>query len=267
MKDFNLSRFWQTFKWLVLTNKRQLVKISLIMLLVFFTEQLFVILAGQGYRPSVWSSYGSYYEPRMLVVGSAMGFNMATWAVMGLVMCTLVCGSLRSKQQRIMLFTHPASKMEKYVARLVYYLVLIPVLTGLSMMLANLLRIGLDLLIGFPAMGFFTEFIVGCFRLSFELQLFDLIVTFWTISVFVLGGTFFRKVPFFMTVGVLMVLGILIFIIMLTLRNGTLLEWLFSDSLPWIVDALLVLCIIFNMRLSYRLYSRMQVIQNRWFNV
>jgi len=267
MKDFNLSRFWQTFKWLVLTNKRQLVKISLIMLLVFFMEQLFVILAGQGYRSSVWGSYDDPYHARGLVVASAMAFNFMTWAVMGLVMCTLVCGRLRSKQQRIMLFTHPSSKLEKYVARLIYYLVLIPVLTGLSMMLANLLRMGIDLLIGFPAIGFFVEMIFNSFRLPINLLSFNVIFTLWMISVFVLGGTFFRKVPFFMTAGVLMALGILMLIILLMLGHRLLVEWVFADSFTWVINVLFAMFAVVNMLLSYRLYSRMQVIQNRWFNI
>lgn len=264
MNDFKLSRFWQTLKWLVLTNKRQLLKITLIMLLVFFMEQLFVILVGRGYSHN---TYPSEYGAREMLVFGAVTFNYVTWAIFDLVMCSQVCGSLRSKQQRIMLFTHPASKSEKYVARLVYYLVLVPVLTGLAMLLVNVLRIGVDVLAGFGAEGFLTNVIIRQFSMPFDLLLFNGLSLLWIISVFVLGGTFFRKVPFFMTAGVLLALGVLLAIVMLMFSLSSLFAFLDSEAFKWIMYVFYALFTVLNFWLSYRLYSRMQVIQNRWFNV
>ena len=91
----------------------------------------------------------------------------------------------------------------------------------------------------------------------------------WLHSFYTLGGTLFRKHPFFITWSAIVALGIVIgFVAVVTLHTMGVHNLSFNSSNYGALDDVLAACLtVFNIWMSYWLYSRLQVVQHKWFNV
>ena len=260
---FNLRRFWLTLKWTVLTEKKSLITIAVGFLTAFLAIQLFScftifdITQGLGRE----ATFGG-----MVTCAGLMG-------LMGMYYASGLLGNARTSSQRTTVLMLPASNLERFTARLVYCCLFIPLLVGVAMLTATGLRMLLELLAGhadiISGLNYTDGFAVD--------SLFGQVSSLWTVSLFVLGGVFFRTRPFIWTSvtlfgGSLLLTTVVAYVGMTVgtdhLKN--LFESFMSmsyDTLDWILSAVFTLFTVFNVWLSYRLYCRLQVVQHKWFNL
>lgn len=196
-------------------------------------------------------------------------------------------GHLTTTQDRITYFMLPASNIEKYLVRVV--------LRGTIMFAELILAIvAADVIFGLLswlrtgeyssciAMSQFFDNVLGTGHTSlrewFTTALF--VIQIW--SVFLVGSAFFRRRPVLMTF-LVWTGATLVFSAVLGISIGYMIEW-FRDissnltiTVEWIVDPIILLnsivivCqllwISFFVWWSYRIFTHMQVINNRWNNL
>lgn len=199
--------------------------------------------------------------------------------------------SLKTKQQRTTYFMTPASNLEKFISCWLFATVGAFVVFSAALVVGDLLRIILDMIVtqnyyGSLSVAFFSElFKSGSNSMlvlsdtlnnsPLELAMFVMFVELAVLihSVFLLGGTIFRRQAWIMTM-CFIILAIYIFFaadmpvfILDVLRplvtdgdNGPVLAvWGFN-----VIQALLIALIY---RISYMVFCRIQVISNKWINL
>ena len=207
----------------------------------------------------------------------------------------LVCGAsifnnMRTKQSRATFLMLPASNLEKFVSRFLWVTV-----GCLVMLLASLV---ITDVIQYVFSWFITPHMHGSLTASFFEEIFcsksldsssDAIVVNhhsvmsnyfpkWALmfsvlaychSFFTLGGSIFRKYTVILTVVSSFVLMFLLTIVFNLIGSDTVVYFI-KDLGPYNIGyVMIVLCIIlsvFNYWLSYKLFTRMQVINNKWLN-
>ena len=253
MKNFNLNRFWQVLRWTVITNKKSLLTSAAFYVATFLVVQLFLTV----------SLFNMQQSADAMDVQTAMSLCFGITTVLVVYHASGVCQDLRTSSQRTTGLMLPASIAEKYVARLVYCLVILPAVIYLCVLAATGLRMLIELLLAHHGivfgMGFYHQ----------ELCDINTFTSLWGLSLFVLGGTLFRKHPFFITWSAIVALGIVIgFVAVVTLHTMGVHNLSFNSSNYGALDDVLAACLtVFNIWMSYWLYSRLQVVQHKWFNV
>ena len=263
MENFDMKRFGKAMKWTLLANKRSLMKFGFVMTIIYMVAQI-APLINNGFFLGT---------PGYVAIYTAMGFCQSAFAFSCLYCLTDMFQHIRSKQERMAFFTMPFSMPEKYVSRLLYCCIVMPLVSYLGLLATTAVRLLIqfifrhtELYIGLLSPHHFIDI---PFNLPVTATVFLIAFTAWWVSVFILGGTFFRKQPFLTTLGAIFAFFILFgwplgYLIghlaqMVTIQNETLISL--------IITLLFLLLTVFNMWLSYRLFTRMQVVQHKWFNV
>lgn len=197
-----------------------------------------------------------------------------------------------SKEKRISYLLLPATKLEKFFSRAVFVTI-----GTLLMVLVALLALELTHYLLLPLFDLPTVYsqslLVEVFSMKWAthasvdatgepvyswwlMQLLGWIFCLWNHSLFILGGSFWYKHPFLKTIGTCLAVTILGGIMFASLAEGgsliRLSEWIkehFQDT-PQFVDGVLAiittfffLFTLFNWWLSYRLFTRSQVIKRK----
>lgn len=147
---------------------------------------------------------------------------------------TFIFKNMRTKEQRISYLMVPATDLEKWLARIVYI---------------------------------FAVYFIGL-NLAYIAAI---ILVVWGHSVYLLGGTLFRKQPFILTSLAMFALNMILGTVVSLINNFVpifyyLGEWdanIIFGILAFIGLALTVM----NYWLSYKIFSHMQVINNKWLNI
>lgn len=283
MKNFDFRRCAFVLKYDLLGNGRKYLRgLGGLFLACFIVELL------NFYTPSRTGvgvgEEGLWAELRLLHSVSNIMWLMLAFFV--LVAAGLLFDPLKTKGGRISFLALPATRMEKYVARWVVAVLLWPAAFLVAFVAADLLRMALCPLLGhsFPSAVpvFFSSMLdsavaifkdtaprrAASFRDLAE-NWFPLLACLSLHAVYLLGSSFFRKQAFLLT----SLTGILLLTVL-----GFVLAAVEPHHLPAVRydSALAVLCladffllcfIACCYWLSYRLFSRVQVIQHKWFNV
>lgn len=207
----------------------------------------------------------------------------------------LVCASkimevMNTKNKRISYMMLPATIGEKFISRVIYVCIISMVIFFAGLFFAELTR--LILLPLFDAPAEFSRFCLfdiisvslddtirlnpGLYtgRPSAEVipYLFVISNSLWSHSIYILGGTYFRKHPFVKTWGICMVAFIIFaytFInlsresIILSIENETL--WADTEVLLQILSIIFLIFTILNWALSYHLFRNLQITDRKLF--
>ena len=268
-KTFDINRFWQVLKWTVLTEKKSIFTAVLAFLAAFLAIQLFscftIFDLGRGLGPA--ATYAG-----MVVCG----------VLLSIMTCYYACGILgnaKTTQQRCTALMLPASNMEKFIARVLYCCILMPVLLYVACYAATGLRMLLEWVAGHDFIVSGLSFMNGDFvdngpDMS---TFFNIAMTCWNISLFALGGVFFHQRPFVWTtvtiVAVTIVLGTLFFYLGVMIGEDNLRNFFKNfkgmtfETFDLILSIVLTVFTVLNIWLSYRLFKGLQVVQHKWFNV
>lgn len=286
-KTFDLHRFGMVLRWDLLTNWKGYfyrtagLAIGIILLsismLYSFPHSYFIVERGLDY----------YYECRMT------GFLSAIFILLFFVSASNIFGNMKTKLQRESFLMLPANNLEKYAARLL----MMSIGSILMMLIATLIADFVQFVFSFFMTPGHHASIIGCFLsqiyktatsiphnpisiLAWQWKI-DAALLGWSFLIMIysfclLGGTFFRKQPIILTA----VSGIIIFMI-IGYCGSKLEDWGVFDffnhlnydnpgtslcmAIFWSVVFLALAA--FNYWASYKLFTRMQVICNKWINI
>ena len=269
MKKFDFARFANFLKWHVATHKSEIIRMSGYVTIVMF---LIIRMVHMG-------SYFPGYE-----MGTEIPFHLGFFFfIMGFCMCVAsaaILKDLNNKGGFLGFSMSPASQLEKYLTLLIYCTV-IPFLSVLfSYLVAEILNVILFMIEGHAVERIyfgmiFTELFPSMFTSGDSS---GLMFAIFPISIYVLGGSIFRKMPFISTSAALF--AMFVFLVPFISR---MLVSVFSgfDSAEEFIkvneslvqrlgimsDIIMAVLSLLNFYISYRLYKRMQVINNKWLNL
>lgn len=266
MENFNIKRFWQTLKWQILYHKSKDIKQLLTCACVFFFLMLFL-------------SYTSIFEEQY-------SSEMSSILHGAFMIYLLFCGSsilrMSKRQQYVDKLMLPASKLEKYTASYLLTLVQGLAVLAVSFVVADVVNYLVILLLNSDKATLVTLSLFNQVSDSNEYAtagevVADVLAFWWIHSLYLLGGTFFRKRNWIFTtltliVAFLVVGGGLTFVSWKTLNllYGDYFRIVFIDGaegyIGWGLAILTSAFIVLNYWLSYRFYKRIQLIGHKFTN-
>lgn len=271
MKNFNINRFWQMLKWTVISEKKSIITAAVAYTVGFLAIQLFSCFTIFDLTHGLGSMAT---EAGMISCAVLLSFMFYYYA-------SGILGNAHTPQQRTTALMLPASNLEKYIARIVYCCLFMLALLYAAAIAATGLRMLLELIAGHDGI---TSGISVLFDGQMHINTNDIhpfsvfIFSVWSASIFVLGGVFFSKRPFIWTNVTLIVGSITLFTLIFYIgmmigeeNSRHILEPLVK-VMTWEISSLIVNIVltvfsVFNLWLGYWLYSRLQVVQHKWFNV
>jgi hypothetical protein len=198
---------------------------------------------------------------------------------------TSMFSQMKDTRKRSAYLLWPVSNMEKYIVSFLHAFVLMAILTVAAYMLADSLRVFVDLLTGrviiWGIPKLFEPFGTNAVVEYWQTTWMGLAWVFYIHSLYIVGGTLFRRQQFLFTSGTIAVVVILLTMILNQIDwnsvdfkfiTGT---WdektntytqTFHPSF-YIINSVVTLLIPIHYWISYKLFTRMQVINNKWLNV
>lgn len=275
----NLDRFKSTFIWVAANGYKKAIRSTVGLFFAF----LLVYCINLGFAPSLY--LGELWEISMMedVWGTTV-FMICIVLTIG--MCS-VAADMRTNEGRVMTMMLPASNAEKFWARILWLILSFTVSCVVAIICADIMRVILSYIVSWPIhasmlLTVITHNEVSILKDSF-LEITQIYLIFIYISsVFVVGGTFFRRNPLLLTLLsvflLFFILGLIVFGISnnmpsLFIKIGEMLDELFSkwyvsyEFVLSITNLITMALIALNYWIAYKLYCRIQVISNKWINL
>ncbi len=281
MKNFDFNRFSLALKCQFMVQLKSWIRLfgiyTLVMLMagIFFTRVM-----NNNYKwwlESGWSmdailrTYGHQVEQ----VG-VFGFVFFCFAM--LFGACYIFKHMKDTKSRSAYLMWPVSNLEKFGVTLVLNILWMAVIAIAAFVVADVLRVLVDLLTGrviiWAIPDYFKIFvlpIVQSTKAPWSVILWVYLLFFYVHSLYVVGGSLFRKNHFLMTSISILILsygfGILVNLLFesLNIKNGLNVDN--HQSIMHFINIVILCLTVFHYWLSYRLFTRMQVINNKWLNV
>ncbi len=284
MATFSFDRFLLALKCHFLIERKSWMRLFGIYTLVMFMANLFFTrVQGMNYRFMVenWDMERVIRQYNN-IVGDTVGFGIVFFCFAMLFCASFMFSQMKDTRKRSAYLLWPVSNVEKYVVSFLYSVVFMTVLTVAAYVLADGLRVLTDWLTGriviwgFPKLAEFFSSNAICENWQTAWMFFAWV--FYFHSLYIVGGTLFRRQQFLMTSAVIVVVGILLIMTLnqvhpdVDIVTGT---WdektrtytqVFHPAF-YILTSVLTLLIFFHYWVSYKLFTRIQVINNKWLNV
>ena len=249
--NFNIKRFINTFVWTLEASKKELIT-SVVSL--FF---VFALVLTLGSTTTFFNN-----------IEFASGFCTGLFFVYIMISGCWIGSNLKTKQQIIMYKMLPASNLERFLSRY-FYITFIWIMGGiLAFAAADLVQIIVNIIIGNEVKSSIPFIYITISDGSEEVLPFIeflamYLVYVWIHSLYILGGVFFRKNQFVLTTLVNIVLAI----VLTKIIKETGIFIFIDDIQTTFIIVFLILLIALNYYLSYKLFCRIQVINNKWINL
>ena len=271
MRNFDIKRFGRLMQWTMINDRSVFVRLTITWIIMFFMLFLMAIyLVGPNVGYTAYP-YSSHLDN---------GLGMAT----GVMVCALlfepcfIFSNLKKNQERINFFMLPSTNLEKFIARFISVIVIWTLCCLIGFVAADVLQWLVAVILHPQATGFVMSQIdffsllppFFMFGIRVDVSHFWLFLTFILSvlslhSFYLLGGTFFRRHTWALTVLTSILLSIV-------------LGWLVSYMKVYVghVDLNVVLCVIstvdvlvivFSYWASFRLFKHMQIINNKCINL
>ncbi len=219
-------------------------------------------------------------EETVVDLGQGIFWPLAFFALFG---GAFFYTGIKTKQQRLNLLMLPASNLEKFLGHWLHNLFWFFAMMILGFLAADLLQYLICLITGQAQKICYTlqalRFYAVCFP-TFNDSFPGLIATLWIHSLYLLGSQLFRKNHWLMTTLALIALSIALSFIFSGVTYLVLdkiigepiyvsfdIDLFDADQVNWLLRLVLIAFTIFNVWLSYRLFCRKQIINNRFFNI
>ena len=284
MNNFNFHRFSQALQCYFMTSRRQWLRyFGIFTLILFMADLFFTRIQGISYNDMVenWEMERALDIYRDHVEGSAV-FGLVFFFIAMLFGASFLFSHMKETRQRTTYLMWPVSNLEKYLVPLVHNILLLAVGIIVAYHLADALRVLLDWTTG-RVVVWGSPLLWDIFSRPFdgtpwELNVFIVGSYLWFHSLYILGGSLFRRQQFLLT-SMAIVIGFFLFVWtahalaeesgfnsrfeFMALHDGVWqIHWSFYVIL-FVGYALIAL----HYWLSYKLFCRMQVINNKWLNV
>ena len=285
MNNFDLHRFSQALKCYFMTSRRTWLRYFGIFTLVLFMADLFFTrINGHNFADMVewWGLEEAIYIYKNYVEGTAV-FGLVFFFIAMLFGASFLFSHMKETRQRTTYLMWPVSNLEKYLVPLVHNILLLGVVTLVAYHLADALRVLLDWSTGRPVIwssSIFWDMVSRPFDGSapWELPAFIVGCFLWFHSLYIVGGSLFRRQQFLLT-SMAIVIGFFLFVWTghaLVEMSGVTRDTMFIGQLNgvwhihWSFYLILAVgygLIALNYWLSYKIFCRMLVINNKWLNV
>ena len=288
MNTFNFNRFSQALKCQFLVSRKTWIRLFGIFTLVMFMYNLFMTrVQGSNYSDMVekWGveqAFSSYNHN----VESTTAFGVIFFCIAMLFGATSMFSQMKDTRTRSAYLLWPVSNLEKYVVSFLHSFVLMAILTVVAYMLADTLRVFVDWLTG-------RVIIWGIPKLAEPFTAPDGPSEYWQLawmlfawvfyvhSLYLVGGTLFRRQQFLLTSATIAVVAILLIIILNQINwDNVQIDFIRTTwdektqtynqtfyPFFYILNTVVTLLIPIHYWISYKLFTRMQVINNKWLNV
>ena len=249
--NFNIKRFINTFVWTLEASKKELIT-SVVSL--FF---VFALVLTLGSTTTFFNN-----------IEFASGFCTGLFFVYIMISGCWIGSNLKTKQQIIMYKMLPASNLERFLSRY-FYITFIWIMGGiLAFAAADLVQIIVNIIIGNEVKSSIPFIYITISDgseegLPFIEFLAMYLVYVWIHSLYILGGVFFRKNQFVLTTLVNIVLAI----VLTKIIKETGIFIFIDDIQTTFIIVFLILLIALNYYFSFKLFCRIQVINNKWINL
>lgn len=276
-KVLDFHRLAMVLRWDALSNWKKYVRNTLGLAFVFS----FICIWYQFNMRS--NGYVTYNDVKDLYLGSVSGLFMFISFIIFFFCGSRIFINMKTKASRSLFLMLPATNMEKFTSRLLYTVLGTSLMIVASWMIADIIQFVFSLFLTPGMQGSLVDktfeelflkdnfdsshFIV---RNGFPVGMLLLSLTIFTHSFFTLGGTVFRKSATLLTICssfILMFLTALIssFVDADVLRH--LVQSIEPNTFGWLMVMVLLLLSAFNYWAAYKLFTHMQIINNKWFNI
>ena len=284
MSTFNTTRFGQALKCQFLVLRKTWIRLFGIFTLVMFMADLFFTrvngvkyddMVSQWPMEDVINHYSIY-------VGSTTGFGVIFFCFSMLFGASFLFAGMKDTRKRSAFLLWPVSNLEKYIISLLLSILWLAVITIGAYLLADTLRVFIDWMTGRVVIWGLPKIIDGVFGPApFEHWQIAWMLFAWVFyihSLYIVGGTLFRRQQFLLTSATIAVVGILLVMILNQINpqiNFITGNWDMKTETYtqifhpffYVLNTTLCLLIVFHYWASYKLFTRMQVINNKWLNV
>ena len=293
MSSFELNRFGQALKCYFLVSRKTWIRIfGIYTMVMFFAGLFFTRIAGPGYSTMVEIFQGvTLFEQYGHLVRDSAIFGVFFFCFSMLFGASYLFAQMKDTRKRSAYLLWPVSNREKYVVGLLHSIVLMAVLAVLSFIMADALRVLVDvttgriIVWGIPL--YYNQAMSAFSVIEWQGNAVLLFWLFYFHSLYIVGGTLFRRYQFLSTSAIIAI----VFILFVMFVNQTGLNHVDfhlvdfvpvnqpADGSPYqtfravynlsFYVALLAgwLIIAFHYWASFKLFCRMQVINNKWLNV
>ena len=292
MNNFNFNRFSQALKCQFMVTRKSWIRLFGIFTLVLFMANLFwTRVQGFKYNSMLDGIEAGNWTMDELIrtynhhVQQTVAFGIVFFCIAMLFFASFMFSQMKDTRSRSAYLLWPVSHLEKYVISLLLNIVLAAVLTFAAYVLADALRVFIDWVTGrvivwgvpklFEPLGSNAAFD------DWQSAWMFITAVFYIHSLYIVGGTLFRRQQFLMTSAAIVVIVILEAIIQnqiswigdgLQFVNSTWDEKTLTYTTTfypafYILNTVLCALTVFHYWASYKLFTRMQVINNKWLNV
>ncbi len=270
MKNFEINRFWKTYKWFFCENSKQLIKwFFIITLAIALLEILLCTVILQSPK-----AIGN--ELYIAAVKSSSMMSIFIIIIANIFVESSVFDFMKTKQKRIAFLTLPATNMERWITVMIHTCIVFPIILFLGYYFGDFLRNvvffiqGKEWISGEDSWSVF--FGTMEYGEAFINTIHEYTSFLWSISVCILCGTWFRKGQFVFSNIILITTFSLIYIILRQI-DSNFLDMLSASTISqepvkaWALVIVEIATTIFNFWLSYRIFKRFQIITPKWTNI
>ena len=282
MSTFNINRFSQALKCQFLVLRKTWIRLFGIFTLVMFMADLFFTrVQGMQYDTIISSFPMKEAITRYTYhVQSTVTFGVIFFCFSMLFGASFLFSGMKDTRKRSAFLLWPVSNLEKYAVNLLLSIFWLAIITVVAYVLADTLRVFVDWATGRVVIWGFPKLAEPFAQNAEHWQSAWMFYTwvFYIHSLFIVGGTLFRRQQFLFTSMSIIVVGILLvsFLSYLDLHIDCIRHsWDEKTSTCsttyypffYILHTTLCALIVFHYWASYKLFTRMQVINNKWLNV
>lgn len=273
MDNFDIKRFARTVRWMYRINVKNVLSFAAGLSFGY----LFTFIGW------LWPLLRSGVATQETAVRFSSSLNTCTFIYVLLIVFsgTWIFADIKTKGQRIALKMLPATDLEKFLVRFIAITLGTSVAGIVAFCIADVLRVAVCLAVGIDYVGFgLAEFITNIANASnlvtWESGNTSFLTTFvgvqlcvWAHSLYMLGSVLLRRYQY-------VIVTILLFLVVIGL------SWMSSlfpaggltpnadgqhAMLTYTLAAVLAVATVADWWLSYKVFSRMQVINNKWINL
>ena len=275
MKNFDMNRFGRTLRWSALMTRKEALTNLASMTFAFVVIAVVQVMSSRN-------------KSDVVVADTFNSFTSLALFVF-LIICSIggcwIFNNMKTKEQRITFKMLPATDLEKFVVRALYATVVWWLMAFVAFCLSDLFRMLVSLVAGVSIKGSAVPLFFSMISANTDVNINTLnsgdtafaaaIYTmanawaFWAHSLYILGGTLFRRRQFVLTTLAHSIIG-LVFTPMLIHFVDSSDSLALRDSLVaivWTAAAVFIVWGLVDWWLSYRIFRRMQVINNKWLSI
>lgn len=283
-KVLDFHRLAMVLRWDALSNWKKYVRSTLGLAFVFSFICIFYLFNWRS------NGYVTYNDVKDLYLGNVSGMFMFISFIIFFFCGSRIFINMKTKASRSLFLMLPATNMEKFTSRLLYTVLGTSLMIVASWMIADIIQFVFSLfltpgmqgsLVGtafeelflknnFDSSHFVVRNGTSVLGQTFPVGMFLLSLTIFTHSFFTLGGTVFRKSATLLTICSSFILMFLMALISSFVDDDVLVHFVQSmqpNTFGWLMVNVFLLLSVFNYWASYKLFTHMQIINNKWFNV